>query len=409
MRRMVAVVGMVGMAAFARASGPLPSWSSLCQDELTPAGAGTVIGLAEKPIADLIQLARCAENRANAALGTEGPISESQAMEAETWLTRAGEALGIAVICATDPAGPLQASTNAAACAGSLRSAREHDEDARDRLDAERPNRRKIRKEIDRANADKARALLQLQGVIVAPTEGEQAYRVPDSSRPYETTAYSNEGSADRDLERFRGAKLDGSGGLRPRMRRPDQSRPPSAQKQAPKNHVLAFDAPAGNTNAFGFFNLDRELVGPFRYRFTAGNFEKAPKDDVYLDSTSFVGVEVDVIGSSPLEFFSIGTRYVVTAGPTRGVQVFANSRGASHGNRFVPDVQAVDVKVEFQGGTFRASVKPRGATDDQFVEFATYARGVADERWVGGMGGASFSGRRVLGIDDLFIEPIEP
>lgn len=409
MRRSFAVLVVAGVAVLAHGEGELPAWTSDCQAELRPQGSGNVLGAAEQTVADWIQAARCAENRAIAALGTGPGPSEGQREDAGMWLSRGIEALMGASDClaTADSGGRLQRTTSRDTVDARIDRAISNDQKGNGRIEGGKP-RAKIVRSIEAANREKTTALLALQGIVADPREDEQAYLVPGAPQQYATTAYTNEGAADRDLERRRGARYDGSGGLRPRPRRPDTApRPPSPEKAAPRNHVLAFQAPPGAQSAFGFFNLDRELRGPFRYRFTAGNFERAPRDDVYLDSNSFVGVEVDVVGSSPLEFFSIGTRYVVTTGPVRGVQVFANSRGQSHGSRFLEGVQAVEVRVDFADGTFRASVKPRGAADDQYVEFAVYARGDASETWVAGMGGASFSGKRVLGIDDLFLEPL--
>jgi hypothetical protein len=408
MRRTLAVATLLALAVGARSAPPaLPDWAVECADVLRPATAGNVLGVVEQCYADLVQLARAAEVKAQQAAGTgPGAVSNEQRDLAAMWLARAGDALALAGGVA-DAQG-LEGSTSGYFASRRIAEAQIEDIDWTARLRGERRiERARLLRSLERVDGLKDRALLELQGTMTTGGEDGQVYRVPDAPQPYATTAYANEGRADQELVRRRGATYDKSGGLRPRHRSPDKT-PPPPQKAPPRNHVLAFQAPAGATSAFGFFTLNRELRGPFRYRFTAGNFEKAPKDDVYLDSTSFVGVEVDVIGSSPLEFFSIGTRYVVTAGPTRGVQVFANSRGGSHGSHFLPDVQAVDVRVDFVGGTFLASVKPHGAPDDQYFEFAMHDRRVADEVWVGGIGGAQFSGKRVLGVDDLFLEPLE-
>lgn len=242
----------------------------------------------------------------------------------------------------------------------------------------------------------------------------EDAYALPDG--PPCNQAITFEGRRDRRLEKTFAWKRDGdrksvSDSLKVE-RTPSGGTPlvslAAKRERTPRNHYHSFRGKRrADGTSFGFYSMEREWRGPFEYGFTAGLF-RAPKSLDPYRGNAFLGVEVDVKGSSPLEFFSTGVRFAVLdeAGTQTGIQVFANGNGTPAGDLFLPGETRVDVRVVYDGSAFEAFVRPAGAPENAFTSFATWTHGGSGVVWVGGVGVANFEPRTELGIDDLYAAP---
>ena len=168
------------------------------------------------------------------------------------------------------------------------------------------------------------------------------------------------------------------------------------------KTRYISFRARGKATDASGFFAMNRAYLGPFTYGFTAGVFKDNPKAKHYAGGNAFVGMQLSEINGPANEFFAVNVSYRMPVDGPAGTQVFVATHEGDLGQVFLPDVQLVEVKVEYDGAKFEVWTRPFRTGDFQHV--ATYVHGGGGVRWTAGVGGANFAGKAELGVDDIII-----
>lgn len=351
---------------------------------------GNVNGTAEQPVIDKIGQCILLETQAAGIISNLEPKEAPSEMQNTALDAKLDEAIAcIAEAVAAIDAGRagFQASTDADGAKARLGDASKQDGKAKTATTAD-----KIRVRIDKGIRSKRNAIRLMQGISDAEPDNRTGLHAPSGTTE---DAYVFDGSSKKP-ESTRGWRGDRNGGSSRRGKRP----PSSSKKAGPPDYYLAFLGTGPSANGFAFFNMQRELRGPFVAYHTAGFFSASAAAEAALGS-AFSCMEFDVAGSSPLEFLSVCGRFT-----NGGLQAFASARTGSLGQVFLAGARRGTFKTTYDGTTFRCFVKAEGAADSTYQQFATFVRDQgASVKWVAGVGGANLAKKAEVGIDDVVIQ----
>jgi hypothetical protein len=167
-----------------------------------------------------------------------------------------------------------------------------------------------------------------------------------------------------------------------------------AAAKAPPPNFYYSFEG-TGTTPGYLFKTFGRRLFGPFEIRFQVGMFDPNKTGD-----SGSACIELDLEGSAPLQYFATCGRRI-----SSGVQVFAQGNDGAAGNAFFAGAAVVEVVIAYDGTTFSCSAKPRGASDDDLVPFATYdGLPQGETALIGGLGASGLTKGTPIGLDEIYI-----
>lgn len=167
-----------------------------------------------------------------------------------------------------------------------------------------------------------------------------------------------------------------------------------AAEAPPAPNKYYSFEG-TGSSPGYMFKSFGRRLFGPFEVRFQVGMF-----DPRFPGDTGSACIELDLEGSSPLQYFATCGRRI-----SGGVQVFAQGNDGAAGNTFFEGAAVVEVVIAYDGTTFTCSAKPRGASDEDLVPFATYSGLPQGETaLIGGLGASGMTKGAPIGLDEIFV-----